>query len=201
MSVNPTAVLQKQNTRLQQENEQLREEVRDLREFVQSLNGLMQAGDRVQSDSELKSLLRNILSRALNLLNTPDGSLVLVDEDQNELVFVLVHGTLGEDLEGFRIPIDEGIAGWVVKKGQAVMVRDVRHDSRFSHMVDDAFKFRTQSIAAAPLIGNRRIYGVIEALNQPGDEPFSDNDLALLGLLCRVAGAVLAELDQQWLDE
>jgi GAF domain-containing protein len=121
---------------------------------------------------------------------------MLLDDETNELAFMLVKGSLAADLKGYRIPANEGIAGWVIQQAEPTLVRDVRRDQRFSNTVDEAFKFRTQSIAAAPLIGDGKVYGLIEALNQPGDEPFSDSDLALLGLLCRFAGEALADIER-----
>jgi GAF domain-containing protein len=106
-----------------------------------------------------------------------------------------VHGALSESLLNFRLPATEGIAGWVVKNRKPALVRDVRRDDRFSSMIDEKFKFRTQSILAAPLIGNQKCYGVVEVLNQPGDEPFSLGDQSLLNLVCRAAGEALADME------
>ncbi len=196
MVTNPMAVLRRENTRLQAENERLTEELRDLREFVQILNTLMLSAKQFSSDDELLPLLEQIFLKALNLLNAPDGSLLLLDDEKNELEFVLVQGTLAANLHGYRIPAGEGVAGWVMQNAEPTLVRDVRRDPRFSHIIDDQFTFRTQSIAAAPLIGDRKVYGLIEALNQPGDEPFSEDDLALMGLLCRFAGEALADIER-----
>jgi transcriptional regulator with GAF, ATPase, and Fis domain len=196
MVTNPMAVMRRENARLQAENEHLQEELRNLREFVAVLNDLTQTTRGITRDEELLPLLEKIFVKAMNLLNAPDGSLMILDDETDELVFVLVKGSLAANLSGYRIPAHEGIAGWVVDNGEPCLVRDVRRDPRFSNTIDDQFTFRTQSIAAAPLIGDRKVYGVLEALNQPGDEPFSDNDLALLGLLCRFAGEALADIDR-----
>jgi GAF domain-containing protein len=196
MAFSSTSFIQQENARLKVDNETLQAELRALREFVRILNDLAESSSKFQSDSELLPLLNDILKKALNLLNAPDGSLLLLDEEQNELVFVIVHGAIAADLSGFRIPANQGIAGWVVQNGSSCLVRDVKRDARFSHMVDEEFKFRTQSITAAPIIGDGKVYGLIEALNQPGDEPFSENDLALLRLLCRAAGEALADIER-----
>jgi GAF domain-containing protein len=196
MVTNPVAVMRRENARLQEENEKLQEEVHNLRDFVQILNDLTSATKAVTSDEQLLPLLERIFIKALKLLNAPDGSLMILDDETNELAFVLVKGTLAANLLGYRIPAKGGIAGWVVDHAEPTLVRDVRRDPRFSDTIDDQFTFRTQSIAAAPLIGDRKVYGVIEALNQPGDAPFSESDLALLGLLCRFAGEALADLDR-----
>lgn len=196
MVTNTTSILQKENARLHAENDSLRGELRNLHEFVQTLSQLHETTANLKSDAELLPLLNGLLYKALGMLDAPDGSLMLIDDETHELVFMLAQGSVGQDLIGYRIPADEGIAGWVVTHRQPVMVRDVRRDTRFSGSIDDAFKFRTQSIAAAPLIGDQKVLGVIEALNQPGDEPFDEMDLALLGLLCRFAGESLADLQR-----
>ena len=187
--------IQHENARLTAENKALQNEIRNLRDFVTVLEDFYSAGERFRDDSELLPFLGKVLVQALNLVNAPDGSLLLLDDETNELVFVIVHGELSENLSGYRISAEDGIAGWVVKNRRPTLVRDVRRDIRFSAKVDDAFKFRTQSIAAVPLIGNQKVYGIIEALNQPGDDPFSEEDLALLKLVCRAAGEALADID------
>lgn len=196
MVTNPMAVMRRENARMQEENEKLKSELRNLREFVQTLNDLTLSSKKFTSDEQLLPLLEKIFVKALNLMNAPDGSLMILDDETNELVFVLVRGALAANLKGYRIPAKGGIAGWVVEHAEATLVRDVRRDSRFSDTIDDQFTFRTQSIAAAPIIGNRKVYGVLEALNQPGDDPFSEADLALLGLLCRFAGEALADIER-----
>lgn|SRR5689334_23099460 len=197
MVMNPVAIVQRENARLQTENEHLHEELKSLRDFVQALNDLSERAKVASNDEALMPMLEATFSKALSLLNAPDGSLMLLDEETQELVFILVRGALAADLKGYRVSAKEGIAGWVINHREATLVRNVRRDPRFSEAVDAAFKFRTQSIAAAPLIGDGKIYGLIEALNQPGDEPFSDSDLALLRLLCRFAGEMLADVGRR----
>lgn len=196
MVTNPMGVLQRENARLQDENTVLRKELHNLREFVEILNEMTVATREIHSDKELFKLLENVFRKALNLLNAPDGSLMLLDDETNELAFVMVQGTLAQNLIGYRIPANEGIAGWVIENAQPTLVRDARRDPRFSETIDEQFTFRTQSILAAPLVGDRKVYGVIEALNQPGDEPFSESDMALVGLLCRFAGEALADIER-----
>lgn len=197
MSINATAFIQQENARLKSQNEELVEEVHALRDFVKILAELKEVSETVATDSELVPFLRTVLKNAMKLVDAPDGSLLLLDDERNELEFLLVHGTVASDLIGHRIPADEGIAGWVIKKQLPTLVRDVNRDPRFSHLVDDAFKFTTRSIAAAPIIGGQKLYGLIEALNQPGNEPFSDQDLSLLGLVCWVAGEALANIEMR----
>jgi len=49
----------------------------------------------------------------------------LVDEETQELVFVLVHGEFREALQGYRVSWDQGLAGWAFQENSAVIVNDV----------------------------------------------------------------------------
>lgn len=196
MVVNTVAVLQRENARLQENNEELAAENQKLRTFLNILNTLATRAPGIVSDADLLPVIDETFNAALDLLDAPSGSVLLLDEDTNELQFVLVRGPLGSNLLGYRIPADEGIAGWVIRHKQAALVRDVRRDARFSSTIDESFKFHTLSIAAAPLIGDGKILGVIEALNQPTDDPFSETDLEMLRLICFMAGEILINIER-----
>lgn len=189
-------LLQRENTRLLESNRVLQNEVNNLRDFVRALSDLYETADHFQDDSQLYPLLNRILKQALHLCNAPDGSLALYDEDSHELVFIIVQGKLSEQMLNYRMPADEGIVGWVMQHREAALVRNVNTDPRFSRRADQQFTFSTQSILAVPLVGDGKVFGVVELLNQPGAAPFSDADLALVNLLCRAAGEVLAFVDR-----
>jgi GAF domain-containing protein len=189
-------LLQRETTRLQDENRALQTEVLNLRDFVRALSDLYETADQFQDDSQLYPLLNRIFKQAMHLCNAPDGSLSLYDEETHELVFIIVQGKLSEQMLNFRMPATEGIIGWVMQNGTPALVRNVKTDPRFSNRTDQQFMFNTQSILAVPLRGDGKCFGVVELLNQPGDAPFSDADLALVNLLCRVAGEILAFVDR-----
>lgn len=192
----PSTFIQRENSRLQDEIQTLQNQLASLRQFVGTLEQLFSAADHFKDDSELFPFLNRTLLEIMALLNAPDGSLLLLDDDTNELVFVIVHGALEDRLTNHRISADEGIAGWVMKNRQPVLIRDVQHDGRFSSNIDTTFSFSTRSMIAAPLMDNQKIYGLIEVLNQPGDTPFSEQEVSLLKVLCRTAGEALGDIDR-----
>ncbi|MBN1965762.1 MAG: GAF domain-containing protein [Anaerolineae bacterium] len=195
MNSDHTIFLQSELSRLRAENDTLRNDLFRLRSFVEALTDLSAAEVKFKDHADLLRLLDNILRNTLDLLSAPDGSLMLLDTDTGELEFVIVHGDARDSLVGQRLQPREGVAGWVAATGQPVLIGDVRTDPRFSERVDEMVDFHTKSIAAAPLVGNGRVLGVVEALNQPEDAPFVDMDRALLTLLCRFAGEALADIE------
>ena len=128
MVMNPVAVVQRENARLQAENDRLQDELNSLREFVHVLNELSERAKVATSDEALMPMLEATFAKALGLLNAPDGSLLLMDEDTQELVFILVRGALAADLKGYRVSAHDGIAGWVIDNQAATLVSDVPRD-------------------------------------------------------------------------
>lgn len=185
--------LNKEVRRLKEENDELREEIEVLRKYVEAIQALADAVEQLKSDTDIMPLLDRILQSALVVINAKDGSLLVVDDETSELVFVLVHGEVDKSkLLGYRIPSGKGIAGWAAQNAKPAIIETPRADYRFFPEIDDAFNFRTQSILAVPIVGREKVLGVIEVLNKYADRPFTQADQALVVLLCRFAGELLS---------
>jgi GAF domain-containing protein len=183
---------QEEITRLETENEALREEIRSLRQFIDSMQNLMEAVEHPLPDAELMELLSGVLDNALQTINADNGSLLVLDEDTNELVFVITHGDFtNEELSWHRLPPGEGIAGWVANNRRATIVNDAQVDDRFYPAVDRELGFQTNSVLAAPIIGGGRVLGVIEVINKRHGKLFNMGDQTLLTLMCRFSGELL----------
>ncbi|MBN1953928.1 MAG: GAF domain-containing protein [Anaerolineae bacterium] len=183
--------LQQENVRLQEENQVLKEQVSALQRYVHALQQLQETVHRFTPEQDILSLLDETMYCAMMLLDTADGSLMLVDDESNELVFVLVHGAVRETLPGYRFDQRKGIAGWVAENKQPAVVNDVRADPRFISEVDEYFSFHTQSLVAVPLIARNRVYGVIEMVNKQGGENFTDEDVSLLLIAATLCASAL----------
>jgi GAF domain-containing protein len=184
--------LQQEMARLQEENRALREEVLSLREYIDGLQALMEAVDQITPDAAVMPMLDRILVNALIVTNAKDGSLLVLDEETGELVFILSYGDVASnDLAGYRLPVGHGIAGWVADQQQPTIVDNAQSDARFFAGIDNAFDFKTSSLLAAPIVGGGRTLGVIEVLNKRNDASFTTADQTLLTLLCRYAGEIL----------
>ena len=183
---------------LQTENQALRDELLGLRHFIDSMQNVMEAVENAPPEAEIMSLLDDILSNARQTIDANDGSLLVLDEDSNELVFVISQGDVDQDhLHWRRVPPGEGIVGWVAKHRRAAIVNDTHNDERFYGALDDELAFITKSVLAAPILGGGRVLGVIELLNKRDQGLFSTGDQTLLTLMCRFAGELLYTLIRQ----
>jgi GAF domain-containing protein len=186
--------LQQENRTLQEENKTLRDECDALRSYVKSLDELYWAAQRISTEENLLNLLDEILFHAMSLVEAEDGSLMLLDEKANDLVFAVVHGDAGGYLRGFRISADAGVAGWVTAEGKPAVVNDPRQDWRFSSEVDESFGFFTRSLVSVPMITGKKTVGVINALNKRGGDEFTEADATLLSVFGHVAATVLESM-------
>lgn len=185
--------LQQENTRLQEENKALREDSLAFRHYMAALKDLYGATQQITSEENLFALLDQILYNAMSVLRAEDGSLLLLDEETNELAFVLVHGDIRNELRGYRIRSDTGIAGWVARQREPLIVNNPRQDGRFSLDIDEEFSFVTRSILCVPMMARGKLIGVIELLNKRDDE-FTEADATLLLILGQVAAIALEEM-------
>jgi len=113
-------------------------------------------------------------------LKASASSVLLLDEQKQELLFEVAEGEAGKRLRRVRISAQSGIAGWVVKNGKPLIVNDVNRDTHFSKNVDEITGFVTRAIICAPLIMRSKIIGVIEVLNKLDGSDFSGQDLETL---------------------
>src|SRR3970040_729893 len=152
---------------------------------------LHELGKALTSTLELDQVLRTIMEKIDEFLRPDTWSLLLVDELRQELYFEIAIGAGSEILKDIRIKMGQGLAGWVAKTGEAVLVPDVSKDTRFFAQVDEKPKMETQSIVAVPVKFRDHCLGVIELINCVGPEGFGTRDMALLEALADYAAIAI----------
>ncbi|HKY72319.1 MAG TPA: sigma 54-interacting transcriptional regulator [Nitrospira sp.] len=112
-------------------------------------------------------------------------------------------GPVGGEIKELRLNLGEGIAGWVAKHRQGLIVNDTKHDPRFLATVDKTTGFHTRSIIAVPLMDRDQMGGVLEILNTAKAKQFERSDLDLLTVFGSYASVALrnAELLNALRDE
>jgi signal transduction histidine kinase len=156
--------------RLLEETQQRAHQLTTLNEITQQLTSTL----------ELGPLLQNILENAVGILNCEAGSLFLVDEQTDELVFKATVGPVAANLIGQRLPAGTGIIGRAVQtRGPVIENEDQRSASRFKG-IDQQTGFVSRSLMAVPLQAKDNITGVIEVINRRDGLPFIQDDQTLL---------------------
>ena len=140
-----------------------------LERHVRELQALYEIGQALSSVHDLDHLLQLAMERVVTLLDIESASIILLDEERDELYFKVADDSrVGHEqhLREVRFPAKQGIAGWVIQEGQSLVVSDVDQDPRWYSRVDAHTGTKTRSIICAPLRTKDRIIGVLEAINK-----------------------------------
>ncbi|MBI5181660.1 MAG: HD domain-containing protein [Nitrospirae bacterium] len=149
----------------------------DYEKKVNQLSTLMALSNILNSTLEQKEVRRRAIEAATRLTESEVGSLLLVDEERNELFFEVALGEKGEKVKEIRLKMGEGIAGWVAKTGEAVIIDDVQNDPRFFKGADKKSSFVTRNMICVPVNSEGKIIGVLQAINKLNGRKFTGDDL------------------------
>lgn len=122
-----------------------------------------------------------VMEVATELTDTETASILLVDRKTGQLHFVAsTRGTVPTDTV---VPLDNSIAGWVVRHGRSLVLSDVQTDNRFYANVDKDLEFVTRSMLAVPLVTNQGTIGALEVLNKRNNAAYSGQDVTMMEAL------------------
>jgi GAF domain-containing protein len=138
-----------------------------------------------------QELLRSITVAAKDIFEAAACSLALLDDAQEELTFYVASGAGADDVIGMRVPVGQGIAGWVVTSGQPIEIADVTRDPRFARDVAESTGYVPRAILAMPLETERQMLGVIEVLDRRANGGSGSRDMELLALFARQAALAI----------
>jgi GAF domain-containing protein len=160
---------------------------KELRLLVKSI----EAGGRAVLPRSSDALLESIVEAAARIFGAAAASILLVNEQQQTLQFRVAYGAANRDLVGMSIPLNQGIAGYVVMTGQPIAVSDVQQDARFNKSFAQSTGYVPRSILAMPLLSGDRVLGVMEVLDKISAPSFGMQDMELLAMFARQAAIAI----------
>ncbi|MDI6786462.1 MAG: HD domain-containing protein [bacterium] len=136
-----------------------------------------------------------ILKEALNILRAEKGSIMLLGENGKYLTIAASIGIEKSVAEKIRVKIGEGVAGFVAKEGNALLVEDIEKEKRVKS--NKKIRYKTTSFLSTPLVcvplkmGKETIIGVISVSDHKDGEVFTSGDLKLLYALADQAAIAI----------
>ena len=123
---------------LHKEISAMRLQIAEMKAKIENLSSLIEVSSVISSTLDLMSLLTIIMEISKSVMKAEASSLMLVDEQTNELVYKVALGEKGSEVkEKFRLKMGQGIAGWVAQKGKPLLVPDVEKEPRFYRKPDE----------------------------------------------------------------
>lgn len=177
-----------EDRRLRLENRQLREQT-ELR--GQELALLTELGTRLAAADDLAEALTQAMFRTVDIFGSQAGWLLMVDEASGELRYEVMAGSQVSPLRLQRIPLGEGICGWVAEKGQPLLVAEAQQDPRFQVEAERLQGLEVRSVLCVPIRALGRTVGVIELLDKADRTPFTPWDQRLLTTIAILLGGAI----------
>ena len=140
---------------------------------------------------DLDDLLDKVGTLIDQMITVEAGAIYLQEKDG--LAVKKSFGTKGDRIEPFRMKKIEGICGYVMSRGESVLVRDVSQNPHLSSMVRDFGGTKARSILCVPMVVGGEVIGAIHMWNKELG-PFTAHDNKLIqsvaaSLATAVAGA------------
>ncbi|HEX6231489.1 MAG TPA: GAF domain-containing SpoIIE family protein phosphatase [Jiangellaceae bacterium] len=160
-----------------------------LTDDTENMRRLEVVTDRALAQSDLESLLEELLDRITDLLKVDTAAVLLIDKDAGELVTTATKGLEEEVLHGFRVPVGHGFSGTIFATGQPRVIDHVDETNVVSPIL---LRTGIQSLMGTPLVASGEIIGVLSTGTRY-HRKFREDDVRLLQVAAdRVALATQA---------
>lgn len=168
------------------------------------LLALSEIARTVNAQANLDKLLITIAEQTKMVLNADRCSVFLYDKEKNELWSKVALGI--DESEEIRFSADKGFAGYAVKTGETIRIKDAYNDSRFNKEIDKHTGYRTYNLLCMPMRNIKfEIIGAFQVLNKKdGDFTDADEDILLaIGTNAGIAieNNLLFNIQQKMLEE
>ncbi|MDQ3005967.1 MAG: ATP-binding protein [Chloroflexota bacterium] len=160
-------------------------------ERIDHLERLLEVVRGLTTAPDLESFLQSIISEATELTNSEIASILEYDETAEELRFLSMQWFQRDVLRPIGVPLNESAAGWVYRKGQPLIIQDVKADPRHFKVIDRVTNHVTHSLAAVPLMVRGEVVGVLEVLNKKDGAHYTEEDITILATLGALAAQAM----------
>ncbi|HKS42489.1 MAG TPA: diguanylate cyclase [Blastocatellia bacterium] len=135
----------------------------------------------VAASLDSQKVYHAVLAKFSEVLKAERSSLMILNEESNELALEAALGAHPESSTSVRIKLGEGIAGSVLASGLPLVVRDVDTDERVPNV--RAGHYKSRSFISFPITLGPRKVGVINLTDRKDGLPYEIEDLSLLEMM------------------
>ncbi|MFH1699522.1 MAG: response regulator [Candidatus Zixiibacteriota bacterium] len=169
---------------------ELQEKNLELLARLEEINALYKTGKSLSSTIDLNELLDHVIGLATEVLHARIGSIMLIDENHENLTIAASTGLSKNIVRETSIPIGSSISGYVAKSGEPLFVANVEEDPRFKRQNKEE-RYGKASLLSVPLIVKEKVIGVINMANRTDGGEFGEYDLKLLSTFANQAAVAI----------
>jgi signal transduction histidine kinase/putative methionine-R-sulfoxide reductase with GAF domain len=154
----------------------------------------LELGELLNSNLDEITILRTFCNKVLALFDAERVSVLAMDPQAQFLTLTAWAGRYPDNIQGVKVPVGEGVSGWVAATGEPLLVQDMEKDVRFTGQVDD--RYRTRSFISVPLKSRGRLLGVMNVTDTTMNEGFTEENLRTLKSLALQVGMGMENISQ-----
>lgn len=162
----------------------------DPQQMINQLARLVEISVTLNSTLQLEPLLSYILDTAAELLDCEAASILLYDQQKDELWFAAITGSSQKELADISIPLNNSIAGTIFRDNVPVLINDVEKDGRNYPDVSEQVRHEVRSLLGVPMQIQEKKVGVLEAINKKSGS-FTYADKKLLSIVASQAAVAI----------
>jgi signal transduction histidine kinase len=157
--------------------------------FSERYLSLLDISRDLSSTLNLDALLYQIVTAAADLTDSMAASIMLYDENNEELYF---HSSTNLDarvMRGLVVPVDSSIAGTILLERRPVIVMNVAEDPRHFEEIGKTTNYDVESLLGVPMLTKDKVVGVLEVINKLNGvfDKDDENLLSALGSQAAIA--------------
>jgi signal transduction histidine kinase/DNA-binding response OmpR family regulator len=149
---------------------------RQLEQHVKELRILYGLGRSVSSLLDLEQVLNRVVEAAIYLTGAEEGSIMLIDEGSGDLYMRAARGVGETHARGFRVRVQDSIAGRVLRAGEPIMLGGRRQDDTYKVKTD----YFVKALLNVPLKVGDEVIGVLAVNNRDAARAFSSRHMRML---------------------
>ncbi len=155
-----------------------------------SLELMYHIGRELASALDLRTLLQRVLILSTQNVGAVNGSIIVLDSQGQPVEAALVVGkrVIEHTTQQLQITFEQGLAGWVARHRQVVLISDTSKDDRWLRRPDDADdRTGPKSAVSAPVLARDELVGVM-TLVHPTPGFLAEEHLELVQAIADQAG-------------
>ena len=157
--------------------------------YKKKIEALSRVSQTITSNLYLEDILKLIIMVTAEVMNSKICSLLLLDEEKNELVIRATQSVSEAYNKKANIKLGEGVAGLVAKENQPIAVLDVREDNRYINR-EIAQKENLCSLLCIPLCVKGKVIGVLNSYTSVKHK-FTKEEIDILTAVANQAAVVI----------
>ncbi|MDH4099976.1 MAG: GAF domain-containing protein, partial [Nitrospirota bacterium] len=138
---------------------------------------------------ELKEKLQEIVQFLAPKTGQDVCSIFLVRRDRRSICLKATVGLNPEIIDKARLPMGEGITGWVAREQKPVTLEDAAGDPRFKYF-EDSWEEQFRSILSVPIIDRGQCLGVLNVQTREAHK-YTEDEITLFTTIANDLGGII----------